>query len=106
MEAAVWTDPQVASLLENDYILISLFVDDKTPLEAPIEVDFNGEKRTLRTVGQKWSYLQATKFGANTQPFYCLLDNDGRLLAAPYSYDESISAYIDFLQQGLKQYNR
>ena len=106
MEAAVWTDSQVASLLENDYILISLFVDDKTPLEAPIEVDFNGEKRTLRTVGQKWSYLQATKFGANTQPFYCLLDNDGRLLAAPYSYDESIPAYIDFLQQGLKQYNR
>jgi len=62
MEAAVWTDPEVADLLTNKYILISLFVDDKTPLKEKMEVEINGHKRILRTVGDKWSYLQQTKF--------------------------------------------
>lgn len=104
MEAAVWTDPQVAKILEEDYVLISLFVDDKTPLDEPLEVDFNGEKRVLRTVGQKWSYLQAKKFGANTQPYYCLLNNDGELLSAPYSYNEHIPSYLEFLRKGLQRF--
>lgn len=85
MEAAVWTDPQVADKLNNDFILISLYVDDKQPLDKPIEVVENGRKRTLRTVGDKWSYLQRSKFGANAQPFYVILDNKGMPLAGSYS---------------------
>ena len=102
MEAAVWSDPQVADILNNKYILISLYVDDKTPLAAPIEVEENGQKRTLRTVGDKWSYLQRVKFGANAQPFYVLLNEEGHPLAGSRSYDEDIQGYIEFLNKGLK----
>lgn len=102
MEAAVWSDPQVADILNNKYILISLYVDDKTPLTSPIEVEENGQKRTLRTVGDKWSYLQRAKFGANAQPFYVLLNEEGHPLAGSRSYDEDIQGYIEFLQKGLK----
>ena len=101
MEAAVWSDPQVADILNNKYILISLYVDDKTPLTTPIEVEENGQKRTLRTVGDKWSYLQRVKFGANAQPFYVLLNEEGHPLAGSRSYDEDIQGYIDFLNKGL-----
>ena len=102
MEAAVWSDPQVADILNNKYILISLYVDDKTPLDAPIEVVENGKQRTLRTVGDKWSYLQRVKFGANAQPFYVLLNEEGHPLAGSRSYDEGIQAYIEFLNKGLQ----
>ena len=102
MEAAVWSDPQVADILNNKYILISLYVDDKTPLATPIEVEENGQKRTLRTVGDKWSYLQRVKFGANAQPFYVLLNEEGHPLAGSRSYDEDIQGYIEFLNKGLK----
>ena len=102
MEAAVWSDPQVADILNNKYILISLYVDDKTPLASPIEVEENGQIRTLRTVGDKWSYLQRVKFGANAQPFYVLLNEEGHPLAGSRSYDEDIQGYIDFLNKGLK----
>ena len=102
MEAAVWTDEAVAQRLTNDYILISLYVDDKTPLPQPIEVEVNGQKHTLLTVGDKWSHLQAVKFGANTQPFYVLLDEDGRLLGPSRSYNEDIQEYIDWLDAGLR----
>lgn len=105
MEAAVWSDPQVADMLNNQYVLISLYVDDKTPLPQPIEIAENGQQRTLRTVGDKWSYLQRTKFGANAQPFYVLLDNEGHPLAPSRSYDEDIAAYLQFLQQGLSRYS-
>ncbi len=105
MEAAVWTDPQVADKLEKDYVLISLFVDDKTPLAEPIEItDDSGQKRTLRTVGAKWSWLQSHKFGSNTQPFYVALDNEGNPLTGAYSFKEDIPAYLDFLNQGIVQY--
>ena len=104
MEASVWTDPSVADKLTKDYVLISLYVDDKTPLPEPMEVTFNGEKRTLRTVGDKWSYLQASKFGANAQPFYVAIDNDGNPLAAAFSFKEDVSAYLDFLNKGLDNY--
>ena len=103
MEAAVWTDERVKEMITNDYVLIQLFVDDKTPLPEPIEVTENNQPRKLRTVGDKWSYLQRTKFGANTQPFYVLLDNDGNLLTSPRSYDEDVEAYISFLKEGLKK---
>lgn len=106
MEAAVWTDPTVADKLTKDYVLISLFVDDKTPLAEPIEIDFNGQKRTLRTVGDKWSYLQASKFGANAQPYYVCLDNEGKPLGGSFSYKEDIPGFKDFLDSCLKNYKK
>ena len=106
MEAAVWTDPQVADKLTKDYVLISLYVDDKQPLAEPIEIVENGKKRTLRTVGDKWSYLQRSKFGANAQPFYVILDNEGKPLAGSYSYDEDILKYTEFLNKGLQNYSK
>ena len=104
MEAAVWTNEDVAHRLTQDYVLISLYVDDKTPLPQPIEVEVNGQKRTLRTIGDKWSHLQATKFGANTQPFYVLLDEEGKPLGPSRSYDENIQEYINWLDAGLTKY--
>ena len=106
MEAAVWTDPRVADKLTKDYVLISLYVDDKTPLAEPFEVtDDNGETKTLRTVGAKWSYLQSHKFGANAQPFYVLLDpQTGRPLSGSRAYNEDIPAYLEFLNQGLSNF--
>ena len=106
MEAAVWTDPQVASMLNDKYVLISLYVDDKTPLAQPMTVTENGTQRTLRTVGDKWSYLQRVKFGANTQPFYVLIDNEGNPLNGSRSYDEDIQKYLDFLQKGIDNYKK
>ena len=106
MEAAVWTDPTVADMLNNQYVLISLYVDDKTPLAEPVEVSLNGQQRTLRTIGDKWSYLQASKFGANAQPYYIAIDNDGRPLNHAYGFKEDVAAYIDYLQQGLNTYRR
>ena len=105
MEAAVWTDPEVADMLTKDYVLISLYVDDKTPLQEPFEVkDAEGNTKTLHTVGAKWSYLQSSKFGANAQPFYVILDANGKPLSGSRAYDEDISAYIQFLKQGISHY--
>ena len=104
MELAVWADQKVADIMQNDYVLITLYVDEKTKLPEPIKVTENGQERTLRTVGDKWSYLQRSKFGANAQPFYVLLDNEGKPLNKSYSYDEDVNKYIDFLQTGLKNY--
>ena len=107
MEAAVWTDPTVAEKLTNDFVLISLYVDDKTPLRETMEVtDDEGQTKTLRTIGAKWSYLQSHKFGANAQPFYVMLDADGKPLQGSRAYDEDIQGYIDFLNQGLKNYKK
>lgn len=107
MEAAVWTDAKVADMLNNKYVLISLYVDDKTPLpEQIIVTDTDGTQRTLRTVGDKWSYLQRHKFGSNTQPMYILLDNEGKPLTGSRSYDEDINEYMDFLKVGLDNYNK
>ena len=107
MEAAVWTDAKVADMLNNKYVLISLYVDDKTPLPEQITVtDTDGTQRTLRTVGDKWSYLQRHKFGSNIQPMYILLDNEGKPLTGSRSYDEDINEYMDFLKVGLDNYNK
>ena len=106
MEAAVWSDARVADKLKNDYVLISLYVDDKTPLKEPMEViDEQGQKKTLRTVGAKWSYLQSHKFGANAQPFYVALDPaTGKPLTGSRGFNEDVAAYMDFLNQGLMNY--
>ena len=106
MELAVWTDSKVSDIINNDYVLITLYVDNKTPLTSPVKVTEHGRERTLRTVGDKWSYLQRVKFGANAQPFYVLIDNEGRPLNKSYSYDEDIPKYIEFLQTGLENYKK
>lgn len=106
MELAVWTDSKVSDIINNDYVLITLYVDNKTPLPTPVKVVENGTERTLRTVGDKWSYLQRVKFGANAQPFYVLIDNEGKPLNKSYSYDEDIPKYIEFLQTGLENYKK
>ena len=106
MELAVWTDSKVSDIINNDYVLITLYVDNKTPLTSPVKVTENGRERTLRTVGDKWSYLQRVKFGVNAQPFYVLIDNEGRPLNKSYSYDEDIPKYIEFLQTGLENYKK
>ena len=104
MEASVWTDARVMDLLEKDYVLITLMVDDKTKLSEPIQIEENGKKRTLKTVGDKWSYLQRSKFGANAQPFYVTLDGEGKPLGPSYAFNEDVSLYIQFLENGLKQF--
>ena len=106
MELAVWTDSKVSQIMQEDYVLITLFVDDKTPLPEHIKVMENGKERTLRSLGDKWSYLQRVKFGANAQPFYVLIDNEGNPLNKSYSYDEDVNKYVDFLQTGLKNYKK
>lgn len=104
MEASVWTDPKVKQLLENDYVLITLMVDDKTKLPEPITIEEHGKTRKLKTIGDKWSYLQRSKFGANAQPFYILLNDKGEPLGPSYAFNEDVSKYIQFLQNGLKQF--
>jgi thiol:disulfide interchange protein DsbD len=107
MEAAVWTDPEVKEAIDNDYVLITLMVDEKQALPEPIVVkEKDGTERTLRTVGDKWSYLQRSKFGANAQPFHVLLDNEGHPLAPAFVYKEDIPGYKAFLRQGVENYNK
>lgn len=106
MELAVWHDAKVRDLLMKDYVLISLYVDEKTPLPEPVEVQENGQTTTLRTVGDKWSYLQRSKFGANAQPFYVLIDNEGKPLNSSYSYNEDVDKFVTFLKTGLENYNK
>lgn len=104
MEASVWTNPNVKQILENDYVLITLFVDNKAKLPEVIEVEEYGKVRKLRTLGDKWSYLQRSKFGSNAQPFYVLLDQDGMPIGPSYAYDEDVDKYISFLTNGLKSF--
>lgn len=106
MELAVWTNPKVSDIINKRLCLITLYVDNKTPLPSPVKIVENGTERTLRTVGDKWSYLQRVKFGANAQPFYVLIDNEGKPLNKSYSYDEDIPKYIEFLQTGLENYKK
>ena len=107
MEAAVWTDPEIKSTIDEDYVLVTLMVDEKKELPEPIKVtEKDGTKRTLRTYGDKWSYLQRSKFGANAQPFHVLVDNDGQPLAPAFVYKEDIPGYKKFLRQGLDNYSK
>jgi len=104
MEASVWTDARVKSILEKDYVLITLMVDDKKKLPEVIEVEENGRKTKLKTIGDKWSYLQRHKFGTNSQPYYVTLDNNGYPIGPSYAYNEEISEYLKFLNTGLNNY--
>ncbi|MDR1809732.1 MAG: thioredoxin family protein [Prevotella sp.] len=106
MEAAVWTDPRVKHILENDYVLITLMVDDKKKLPDVIEVEENGGKTRLKTIGDKWSYLQRHKFGISSQPYYVTLDYNGKPAGPSYAYDEDIDKYIGFLKKGLENFEK
>ncbi len=106
MESKVWIDPKVRDIMNNDYVLISLYVDEKAKLPEKMTVMENGQQRVLRTIGDKWSYLQRVKFGANAQPFYVLLDNEGNPLNGSYSHDEDIDKYVGFLKTGLENYKK
>lgn len=107
MEAAVLTDPDVKNTIDNDFVLVTLMVDDKKPLPAPIKVkELDGQETTLRTYGDKWSYLQRNKFGTNSQPYYVILDNEGMPLNHGYVYDENVPKYKDFLKGGLERYGK
>ncbi len=106
MELAVWSDEKVRDIMRDKYVLISLYVDDKTPLAVPMKVVENGTERTLNTVGDKWSYLQRSKFGANAQPFYVLLDNEGHPLNGSYSFNEDVDAFVEFLNKGIEAYKK
>ncbi len=97
MEASVWTDPRVADKIRKDYILVSLFVDDKTSLEKSWRVTENGTSVKIRTVGDKWSLLQRHKFGANAQPFYVIIDSKGKLLKGPYTFDPDVEHFLKFI---------
>ncbi len=107
MEAAVWTDPEVKASIDNDFVLVTLMVDEKKPLPEPIKVkETDGTERTLRTVGDKWSYLQRSKFGANAQPFHVIVDNNGKPLAPSFGYKEDVPGYKKFLNQGIENYKK
>lgn len=107
MEASVWIDPRVKNLLENEYVLITLMVDEKQKL--PVEetvTEENGKTTKLKTVGDKWSYLQRYKFGTNSQPYYVLLNSEGEPIGPSYAYDENVNEYIKFLQIGLDNFKK
>ncbi|MFV0538979.1 MAG: cytochrome c biogenesis protein CcdA [Dysgonomonas sp.] len=106
MEAAVWTDEQVKEKIDNDYVLITLMVDDKKDLPEVIEVVENGKTSKLRTIGDKWSYLQRHKFGTNSQPYYVLLDTKGEPIGPFYAYKEDVKEYLDFLNIGLRNFKK
>ncbi len=106
MEASVWTDPRVKSLIDDEFVLITLMVDDKTKLPEIIEVEENGRTTKLKTIGDKWSYLQRHKFASNSQPFYVVLDTNGKPLSPSYAFDESIDNYVEFLQLGMNNFNK
>ena len=106
MEASVWSNPRVKQILENDYVLITLMVDDKKKLPEVIDVDENGRTTKLKTIGDKWSYLQRHKFGTNSQPYYVLLDGDGMPIGPSYAYDEDVDKYLKFLNTGLDNFKK
>ncbi len=97
MEASVWTQPEISRLMNNDFVLISLFVDDKTGLPEPIEITENGRTRLLKTVGDKWSFLQRHKFKNNSQPFYIILDNNGNAVSRSIGYTQDVEEFLHFL---------
>lgn len=105
MEGAVFDSQEVSSIIKENFVLITLMVDDKTSLEKPIEVNENGKTVMLKTIGDKWSYLQRSKFAANSQPYYVMLDNEGKPLASPYYYDENVAKFVEWLNSGLKSYS-
>ena len=106
MEAAVWTDNNVADMLKNDFILVSLMVDDRTPLAKPFVVNEGGVEKTFKTIGEKNSYIQRSKFGANAQPFYVVLDAEAKPITHSYAFDEDPAKFTEYLKKALEAYKK
>ena len=106
MDATVLIDEQIKGLIDNEFVYITLMVDERTKLPAIEEVQEGGKTTKLRTVGDKWSYLQRHKFGAQSQPYYVILDHAGKPLAPAHAYDESVANYAEFLETGLRNFNK
>ena len=104
MEGAVFDTEEVEGIIKENFVLIKLMVDDKTKLDQPIVVTENGKKVKLKTVGDKWSYLQRMKFMANSQPYYVMLDNEGNPLDGPTYYDENVAKFVYWLEKGIETY--
>ena len=104
MEGAIFDTPTVRGIIENDFVMIKLMVDDKAALAAPIYVEEEGQRVKLTTVGDKWSYLQRHKFGTNSQPFYIMLNNEGEPLTAPCVYEENVGNFVAWLEEGVQNY--
>lgn len=105
MEGAVFDTQEVSSVIKENFVLITLMVDDKQPLPKPVTVEENGKKVVLETVGDRWSYLQRSKFGANSQPYYVMLDNEGKVLNHPFYYDENVAKFVNWLNAGITAYS-
>ena len=105
MEGAVFDTEVISGIIRDNFVLIKLMVDDKTDLATPVTVNENGKDVRLVTVGDKWSYLQRSKFAANSQPYYVMLDNDGNVIEQPYYYDENVEKFGEWLGRGIKNYS-
>jgi len=105
MEGAVFDTGRVSSIVKENFVLIKLMVDDKTKLSEPMTVEENGKKVVLKTIGDKWSYLQRHKFSANSQPYYIILNHSGEAMSAPYFYDENVGKFVGWLEGGMKNYS-
>ena len=106
MEAAGWTNEEVANHLNNDFVLITLMVDDKTPLAKPYTVEINGRKRTISTIGDHNSYIQSHKFGASAQPFYVTLDTEGNPINGSYAFNENPAEFVEYLRTGINNFKK
>ncbi|MDE7125497.1 MAG: thioredoxin family protein, partial [Muribaculaceae bacterium] len=104
MEGAVFDTPAVRQIIENDFVLIKLMVDDKAHLAQPYYETENGREILIETVGERWSYLQRYKFSTNQQPYYVILDNSGRPLAPAMAYDENVDKFVEWLKAGVAAY--
>lgn len=106
METAVFENSEVEKLIQENFVMVKLMVDDRKPLAQPMNVVENGKKLTLTTVGERWSYLQRYKFAANSQPYYVVVNSKGDMLSGPYSYNEDIEKFLNFLQKGVDEFNK
>ncbi|MFD2825328.1 protein-disulfide reductase DsbD domain-containing protein [Leeuwenhoekiella polynyae] len=105
MEERVWSDPQVLQLLQNDVVLISLYVDDKKELPETEQYVSKTTGKKIKTIGNKWSDFQITHYKANAQPYYVLIDIEGKNLNDPTAYNPDIDSYLDWLREGIENYN-
>ena len=106
MEANVWTDPRVKKLLNEQFVMVELFVDDKTSLSAEEQYKSSYSGKQINTIGKKWSDFQASQFNSNSQPLYVIADGEGNVLIPPQGADYDVEDYLVFLEDGLKAFGQ
>ena len=106
MEEQVWPDSEVSRILTEEVVLVSLYVDERTklPEDEQRKEEYGGKEFNIRTIGNKWSYLQASKFNRNAQPFYVMVDHDGNQVGGSAGYDSDPQLFIDYLHDALKKF--